>query len=449
MEINMLGFKFLGNTHVPHRKNTAALHSVRMETPQEVLLPVLQHIGAPATLLVKKGDTVKVGQKIAEAEGFVSSPVHATVSGTVVGIESYMRPNGAFVDAVRIQSDGLMTVDESVKPPVVTDIDSFIAAIRESGIVGLGGAGFPTAVKLAAEKKGAIDTVVINGAECEPYLTADTRTMIECIDLIKRGIELFERYLSATHYVFAVEKNKPECISLLRETFADDSRVEVAQLPALYPQGAEKVAIYNTTRRVVPEGGLPSDVGVLVVNVTTLAKIAEYIDTGMPLVEKCVTVDGTAIESPKNVIAPIGTPIKALIEFVGGVSEQVGKVLFGGPMMGIAAESIDEPIAKTTNGITVFSESDACSKEPTACIHCGRCVRSCPLGLNPIEFARALDIESKEDRMARLDEYKVNLCMECGCCSFVCPAHRPLIQNNKIGKAELKDYKAHVLSLKN
>jgi len=359
-----------------------------------------------------------------------------------------MRPNGAFVDAVRIQSDGLMTVDESVKPPVVTDIDSFIAAVRESGIVGLGGAGFPTAVKLAAEKKGAIDTVVINGAECEPYLTADTRTMIERIDFIKRGIELFEKYLSATRYVFAVEKNKPECIGLLRSTFADDSRVEVAQLPALYPQGAEKVAIYNTTGKVVPEGGLPSDVGVLVVNVTTLAKIAEYIDTGMPLVEKCVTVDGTAIKSPKNVIAPIGTSIRALIEFVGGTSDEVGKVLFGGPMMGVAAESIDEPIAKTTNGITVFSASDACSKEPTACIHCGRCVRACPLGLNPIEFARALDIESKEDRMARLDEYKVNLCMECGCCSFVCPAHRPLIQNNKIGKAELRDYKAHVLSLK-
>ena len=439
----MLGFNFLGNTHVPHKKRTAGLQGVRITPPGEVLLPVLQHIGASAALLVKKGDEVKVGQKIAEAVGFVSSPIYATVSGTVTGIESYMRPNGARVDAVRIQNDGLMTVDDSVKAPVVTDLDSFLAAVRESGIVGLGGAGFPAAVKLSALKNGNIDTIVINGAECEPYITSDTATMLYSGDLIKEGIALFERFASMPKYVFAIEKNKPECIKSIRELFADNSKVEVCVLPELYPQGAEKVAIYNTTGRIVPEGKLPADVGVLVINVTTLAKIAEYITTGMPLVEKCVTVDGTAIAEPKNVIAPIGTPIKDLIEFVGGASAEVGKVLFGGPMMGVAAESIDEPIAKTTNGITVFADKDAYETEPTACIHCGRCVRACPLGLNPIGYARALDIESKEDRMARLEAERVNLCMECGSCSYVCPAHRPLVQNNKICKAELRDYKAH------
>ena len=443
----MLGFNFLGNTRVPHKKNTAGMQGVKITPPAEVLLPVLQNIGAPATILVKKGDTVKIGQKIAEADGLVSSPLHASVSGTVVGIETYVRPTGARVDAIRIQSDGLMTLDESIEPPVVNDLDSFIAAVRESGVVGLGGAGFPTAVKLAALKGDNVDTIVINGAECEPYLTSDTATMLYSGELIKEGIALFEKYAPVSKYVFAVEKNKPECIKALRELFADNAKVQISVLPALYPQGAEKVAIYNSTERIVPEGKLPADVGVLVINVTTLAKIAEYVTTGMPLVEKCVTVDGTAIASPKNVIAPIGTPIKDLIEFVGGTCAEVGKVVFGGPMMGVAVESVDEPIAKTTNGITVFADKDSCSAEPTACIHCGRCVSACPLGLNPIGYARALDIESKEERMARLEAERVNICMECGCCSYVCPAHRPLIQNNKICKAELRDYKAHKQTL--
>ena len=443
----MLGFNFLGNTRVPHKKNTAGMQGVKITPPAEVLLPVLQNMGTPATILVKKGDTVKIGQKIAEADGPMSVPVHATVSGTVVGIELYMRPTGIRTDAIRIQSDGLMTLDESIRPPVVNDLDSFIAAVRESGVVGLGGAGFPTAVKLAALKTGNIDTIIINGAECEPHLTSDTATMLYSGELIKAGIALLDKYASASKLVFAVEKNKPECIKNLRELFADNAKVEISVLPSLYPQGAEKVTVYNTTGRVVPEGKYPADVGVLVINVTTLAKIAEYIATGMPLVEKCITVDGTAIASPKNVIAPIGTSIKDVIEFVGGTSDEVGKVVFGGPMMGIAAESIDEPIAKTTNGITVFADDDAYQAEPTACIHCGRCVRACPLGLDPIAYSNAMNIDSKEERMARLKSVRVNLCMECGCCSFVCPAHRPLIQNNKICKAELKDYLAHQQTL--
>ncbi len=444
----MFGFKFLGNTHIPHRKNTAAMPAVKMAPPSEVLLPTAQHIGAPATPIVKVGDVVKVGQKIAEASGYVSSPVYASVSGKVAKIESYLRPDGRVVPAIRITSDGEMALAEEIAPPTVTDFDSFALAVRESGLVGLGGAGFPTSVKLDAVKKGLINTVVINGAECEPYITGDTRTMLDDADLIKKGIELLEEYIPAvTSYIFGIEKNKPECIAKMGEVFADDDKVKVQPLPSLYPQGGEKVLIYNTTRRVVPEGKLPADVGVLVINVTSLAILAKYITTGMPLVERCVTVDGSAVKEPKNVIAPIGTSIQAILDFAGGLKEAPGKVLFGGPMMGSPAASLDEPITKTTGAITILNVKESTEPPMTQCIHCGRCVAACPFDLNPTAFAAALKLDGKADRVAMLEEYKINLCMECGCCSYVCPANRPLVQNNRIGKAEVREYKAHLAEL--
>ena len=445
----MFGFGFLGKTHIPHRKNTADMPAVKIAPPKEVLLPLVQHIGAPATPIVKMGDEVKVGQKIAEAGGYVSSPIYATVSGKVGKPEEYLRPDGKTVSAIRIISDGLMTVSEEVKPPVVESLDDLINAVRESGVVGLGGAGFPTAVKLDAVKKGIIDTVVVNGAECEPYITSDTRTMLDNTDLIVRGIEIFEKFLSGVGYfVFGIENNKPECIKKLAETFEGDARVKIAPLPSTYPQGAEKILIHNTTTRVVPEGKLPADVGVLVINVTTLAAIARYIDTGMPLVEKCVTVDGSAVRKPMNVIAPIGTPISELLDFAGGVTDDLGKIIFGGPMMGVAARSSEEPIAKNTNAITVLNRKDGRRLDATACIHCGRCVAACPMKLNPTAFSKALNIESREDKVSRLEEYKINLCMECGCCSYVCPASRPLVQNNRMAKAEVREYKSHLASTK-
>ncbi len=444
----MFLFGFLGNTHIPHCKNTAAMPAVRMAPPSEVLLPMAQHIGAPATPIVKVGDEVRVGQKIAEASGYVSSPIYASVSGKVVKLESYLRPDGRQVPAIRIKSDGLMTLADNIAPPEVSDIDSFIGAVRESGLVGLGGAGFPTSVKLDAIKKGAIDTVVLNGAECEPYITSDTRTMLDDSDLIKKGIELLRKYVpSVSSYIIGIENNKPECIEKMREVFADNESVTVASLPSKYPQGGEKVLIYNTTKRVVPEGKLPADVGVLVINVTSLAILAKYIETGMPLVERSVTLDGSAVAFPKNVIAPIGTSIREIIDFAGGLSEQYGKVLFGGPMMGQPACSLDEPITKTTGAITVLNVKDSTEPPVTACIHCGRCVAACPVFLNPTAFSRALDIENQEERVARLEENKLGLCMECGCCSYVCPANRPLVQNNRIGKAQIREYKAHLASL--
>ena len=445
----MFGFKFLGRTHVPHRKNTAEMPPVKMTPPKEVLLPMSQHIGAPATPVVKVGDEVKVGQLIAEAAGYVSSPIYASVSGKVTKIEDYLRPDGSTVSAIRIESDGLMTPSEDITPPTVSDFDSFSAAVRASGLVGLGGAGFPTSVKLDAVKKGGIKTIVINGAECEPYLTSDTRTMLDDAESIFDGITLLEKYIpSAEKFIFGIEKNKPECIEEMARIFKDNPKVSVMPLPSLYPQGAEKVIIYNTTGLVVPEGKLPADVGALVINVTSLSVLGKYVKTGMPLVERCVTVDGSAIAEPKNLIVPIGTAIGEVIEAAGGFKEEVGKVLFGGPMMGSAAASLDEPTTKTTGGITALNVKDSNEQEGTACIHCGRCIEVCPMGLNPTAFAKTILLDNTDEKMARLEESSVNLCMECGSCSFVCPARRPLVQSIRLGKTALRNYKAHKANLK-
>lgn len=441
----MLGFKFLGNTHVPHRKNTANMPAVQMPPPTEVLLPMGGQIGAPSIPVVKAGDTVKVGQLVAEPAGYVSSAVHSPISGKVAKIEPYLCPNGKTVQAIRIVSDGEMTVSEEVVPPTVTDLDSLIEAVRKSGSIGLGGAGFPTAVKLDALKKGGIDTIVINAAECEPYITSDTRTMIDRIDSVKRGVLLFKKFApTVTRIVFGIESNKAEAIASVREAMADIEGVCVTVLPSKYPQGAEKIIIHNTTRRIVPEGKLPADVGVIVMNVSTLAFIADYVDTGMPLVEKTLTLDGGAIANPMNVSVCVGTPIGEIIAFAGETKGEIGKVLYGGPMMGVPIRSLDEPVRKTTNAITVMTREESIKADATACIHCGRCVSACPMGLNPAALSGALEIESKEDKVQRLEDFKINLCMECGCCSFVCPALRPLVQNNRLAKGVVREYHDHM-----
>ena len=437
MEKKMPGF-MLGKTHVPHRKNTAGTESVRMPVPETVIIPTSQHIGAPATPTVKVGDTVYVGTKIGEAGGYVSSPIHSSVSGKVKKIDSLLLVGGRSCAAIVIESDGLMTPDPSVAPPKVDNLDGFIAAVRESGLVGLGGAGFPTAVKLDAEKKGLIHRLVINGAECEPYITSDTLTMRNDADYIREGVKLLQKYLTVEEVFIGIESNKPDCIENLRETFSYDETVKVVSLPSTYPQGAEKVLIYNTTGLIVPEGGLPADVGCLVMNVTSVAFLAKYFETGMPLVEKCVTVDGSAIKNPMNVIAPIGTPVEKLIEFTGGFSKEPGKIMYGGPMMGSAMYSAEYPVLKNTNAIVALDKKDAKPPVQRNCIHCGRCVAACPIGLNPTLFARSMKVEDKAERAARLEEAKIGLCMECGCCSFVCPSARPLVQTNRLAKADLR-----------
>ena len=445
----MFGFKTMGNTHIPHYKSTAAIPAVEMTEVKEVLLPLTQHIGAPATPTVKVGDTVKVGQKIADANGYVSSPIYASISGKVTKIEDYLRSDGKIVPAIRIESDGEMALCEEVTPPAVKDLEGLVNAARDSGLVGLGGAGFPVSVKLDALKKGIIDTILINGAECEPYITSDTHTMLYDSEWIVKGVELLVKFATGVgQIVIGIEKNKPDCIKKMTELFKSFPSVKIAKLPDTYPQGGEKVLIYNTTHRIIPEGKLPADVGVIVMNVTTLSLLAKYVETGEPLVRRRVTVDGSAVNSPKNVIAPIGTSIRELTEFAGGLREDVGKVLYGGPMMGIPAASLDEPILKTTGGITALTVKDSLLPEPSACIHCGRCIRSCPLKLSPVSFAKALTLENKDERMEMLDKNKIMLCMECGCCSYVCPASRPLVQNNRIAKGEYREHLAHLAKMK-
>ncbi len=453
----MAKIRFLGNTPVRHEKTTADMPPLRpccpvldgqTPVPREILLSMSQHIGAPATPVVGVGDTVYVGTKVADAGGYVSAPIHSSVSGKVKKIETLLASNGRQVSALRIENDGTYTPDPSLQPPAICDFDSLRDAVQACGLVGLGGAGFPTAVKLDAEKKGLLHTIVVNGAECEPYITSDTRTMLDRADDVAEGIRLLLDHLSVDACIIGIEENKPEAIEQMRRTFEKEERVRVAVLPSTYPQGGEKVLIHNTTGRDVPEGGLPADVGVLVINVTTVATLGAYARTGMPLVEKTLTVDGSAVLSPKNVTVPIGTPIADVLALVGGVSEDVGKVLYGGPMMGVAVYDLQNPVLKTTNALTVYTRRDAVNSTPTACIHCGRCVAACPVRLMPTKFETFAKLPDEADRMARLQESKIMLCMECGCCSYVCPAHRPLVQNNRLCKADLRDYQAHHAKLK-
>lgn len=433
----------LGKAKISHCKNTAEMKPCRVDTPSKVLIPMSQHIGAPAKVCVSVGDKVSVGTLIGEACGFVSSPVYSSISGVVKKIEKYLLSNGKETDAVLIESDGENRVREDLAPISVETVEQLQAAARESGVVGLGGAGFPTAVKLSPKNLSEIDTLILNGAECEPYITSDTRTMLDESDYLKDGVNLISRIMGIKNTIIGIENNKKEAIKHLSGVFADNPSVEIKPLKPRYPQGAEKVLIYNTTGRVVMEGELPSSVGVIVMNVTTLVALMKYIRTGMPLCEKCITLDGSAVKEPKNLIVPIGMSVGDVISAGGGLKCEAGKILYGGPMMGVAIYSLDAPILKNNNAILVFDKKDATIAEPTACIHCGRCVATCPMGLNPTVFAKSLNLSDKSDMAERLAEAKINLCIECGCCSYVCPAKRPLVENNRLAKSALREYNAN------
>ena len=430
----------LRGVHLPHRKNTAKLAPVRLPTPEKVIIPMSQHIGAPCTPIVKIGDIVQVGQLIGEAGGFVSAPIYASVSGKVTGIDDVQLAGGAISKAVVITSDGEQTVSETVVPPEVTDLVSFVAAVRASGLVGLGGAGFPTSVKLNPKDPSAITELIVNAAECEPYITSDLRTMLDEGKDALEGIALIQKYLGIKKVIIGIEDNKPEAIEMFKEMTDGKEDFSVASLPALYPQGGEKVLVYNTTGKIVPEGKIPLDVGSVVINITTVAFIAKYIRTGMPLVEKCVTVDGSAVMNPQNVIVPIGTPLTKVFEFCGGFKEEPKKFLLGGPMMGLATPNAEVTIMKNTNAILAFNEKDARPAATTNCIKCGRCVDTCPLNLMPSFIETAYRLQSVE----LLEKYKVNVCMECGCCAYVCPAKRELVLVNKLSKQFLREKKVKV-----
>ena len=429
-------FDPLSGVHVPHRKNTSGMEPVRMPPPKSVVIPTVMHIGAPAKPIVKAGDKVEVGQLIAESGGFISAPIHASISGTVKKVEDIVLSNGRNAPAVFIESDGEMRPYSGLTKPEINSLSDLAEAVRASGIVGLGGAGFPTSVKLAIKDIDQAEYFLINGAECEPYITSDTRTMLDHTDLVERGVRRISEYLKPKAVYIGVENNKPKSIAKLKKRFAYDPHVIVKALPPVYPQGGEKVLIYNTVGRVVPEGKLPLDVGVIIMNVTTLANIENYIETGMPLVEKIVTVDGSAVKEPKNVLAPIGTRIRDIIEFCGGFTEEPGKLLYGGPMMGIAMPDLDAPVLKNTNALLAFNKKDSIVPDETPCIRCGNCVNHCPMRLNPPAIAKAFNMADG----ASLNKLKVNLCMECGACAFVCPAHQRIVQRHKLAKIMLRNW---------
>ncbi len=428
---------YLSGIHVPHRKKTAGIPPVRMNAPKCVVLPTSMHIGKPAKPVVQVGNDVFVGTLIAEQDGFVSSPVYSSVSGKVTKISEILLANGTKGTAITVTSDGNMTPDPSIVPPQINSREDLIEAIRASGIVGLGGAGFPTYVKfnVAPEK---IEELIINGAECEPYITSDTHTMVARADEMAVALDAMKKWLGIKKIIIGIESNKKASIATMKELAKKDPCVSVKVLPSVYPQGGEKVLVYHTTGKQIPLGALPIDVGCIVCNCTTIAAIGSYLQTGMPLVEKCITVDGAAVQNPQNVIAPIGTPISDLFEFCGGLKCAPEKVLYGGPMMGIAVPDLNAHVMKNTNAILALSPKEAKLPKTSACIRCGACTNTCPFGLNPAAISRA----AKQKDADLLEHLNVNLCMECGCCSFVCPANRPIVQSNKLAKAFLREEKA-------
>lgn len=419
--------KKLHGVRLDHHKNTEDCASQKLPLPELVRIPMSMHIGAPCTPVVKPRDTVQVGQKIGDTDAFMAVPIHSGVSGTVKAITTYRMSNGRTCPMVEIATDGQQTVCPDVKPPEVTDKASFLKAIRESGLVGMGGASFPTHVKLAPKQK--VDTLAINAAECEPYITSDYRQMVEAPDEVLDGVLQVMRWLEIPKAVIGIEANKPEAIRILTEKAASHPEIRVETLPTTYPQGAEKVLIYNTLCRIVGEGQLPADQGVIVMNVSSVAFVSRYLKTGMPLVERMLTVDGDVIGNPCNVIVPMGTPVRDVLAFAQCDLGRAKKLLYGGPMMGICIPDVADPILKANNAILAFEK--ILDTKPSACIHCGRCLEACPLRLMPTEIAKAFRQKDSE----ALGAHKVTLCMNCGCCTYACPAKRPVAETNQLAKS--------------
>ena len=437
-------FKFKGGIHPDYNKELAKDKAiVEMPCPAELVISMSQHLGAPAKCLVKAGDYVVKGQLIGEKNGFISVPVHASASGLVKTVEPRLGAAGGTAPAVVLDTTAPVPADLPTPNCQLPALDwrsatreELLKRVEEAGICGMGGAGFPTAVKLNPPPNKRCEYLILNGAECEPYLTADCRLMMERADRIRVGVEIMRKVLGGPAVRIAVEANKPEAIAALEKAFADiEGNVEIVVLPVLYPQGSEKHQIYATVGRVVPEPpALPIDVGCVVENVGTVAAIADAVEKGKILLSRVTTISGDAVAEPKNVEAPLGTKYADLVAFCGGAKEPPAKVLSGGTMMGFAVSTLAIGTTKTTSGLLLLSKQRVVQYTSQACINCGRCVRACPMNLNPAEISKAVeanDIKAAEDA-------HVMTCIECGACSFECPAHRAITQHCRRAKASIR-----------
>lgn len=437
-------FKFKGGIHPDYNKELAKDKAiVAMPCPAELVISMSQHLGAPAKCLVKAGDYVVKGQLIGEKNGFISVPVHASASGLVKTVEPRLGAAGGTAPAVVLDTTAPAPADLPTPNCQLPALDwrsatreELLKRVEEAGICGMGGAGFPTAVKLNPPPNKRCEYLILNGAECEPYLTADCRLMMERADRIRIGVEIMRKVLGGPAVRIAVEANKPEAIAALEKAFADiEGNVEIVVLPVLYPQGSEKHQIYATVGRVVPEPpALPIDVGCVVENVGTVAAIADAVEQGKILLSRVTTISGDAVAEPKNVEAPLGTKYADLVAFCGGAKEPPAKVLSGGTMMGFAVSTLAIGTTKTTSGLLLLSKQRVVQYTSQACINCGRCVRACPMNLNPAEISKAVeanDIKAAEDA-------HVMTCIECGACSFECPAHRAITQHCRRAKASIR-----------
>ena len=425
---------FFGGVHPKGHKELSRDAALTVFQPKLVSIAMSQHIGAPCKPLVAVGQRVTVGQKVGDGTG-LCAPVHASVSGTVVAVEERPHPGGTQVLSVVIENDGRDDLSPDIHPRESIgelDAQALIDILREAGITGMGGAGFPTYFKLSSGL-GKVDTVIVNGAECEPYITADDRLMRQTPERVMGGLRIIRKILQPERTAIGIEANKPEAIEAMRALLEEG--VELLPLRVRYPQGAEKQLIQSVTGRCVPPGGLPASVGCAVFNAATCAAIYDAVYAGMPLVHRAVTVTGGAIAHPGNFIAPIGTPFSELIEAAGGFACTPYKILCGGPMMGLAQYTIDAMTIKGCNAITCLSEKDRRGQAAQHCIRCGKCVENCPMHLMPLFMHKA----SAAGKLERLKELHVADCIECGCCAYGCPAGIPLVQSFRTAKRMLRD----------